>query len=217
MISSILHFCAQHPFLLLPCSIFAMLLIFYLGRKKFPIASKLAIVLPIWGVINLIYGGEWNAEYVYNHGLKGTGVVISIEPTNNRINDVEVVNYHCLIKTKDGTTIKAYFENSGTVFYPQNSLELLPQIGEQFSVKYMANNAENFIILTNDSKSGFSNKMECTQLLQEIASAQAAYNFDPSDKEKAKAFRSMLNQFLKGPCDENIKTAYRLVLEQMKL
>src|SRR3990167_1952773 len=102
MTSNFLHFCAQHPFLLLPCSVFAMLLILYLGKKRFPKASKLALLLPVWGVINLIYAGDWNAEYVYNHGVKGEGVVVRLEPTDTWINEVQVVNYHCLIKTKSG-------------------------------------------------------------------------------------------------------------------
>lgn len=216
MTSNFLHFCAQHPFLLLPCSIFAMLLILYLGRKRFPKASKLALLLPVWGVINLIYASDWNAQYVYNHGTKGTGVIVRVENTNNYINHVQVVNYHCLIKTKEGKTVKSYFENSGAAFYPANELEIPPQIGESFSVKYIPGDEENFIILTNDKNSGYSNKMNCTKLLQEMVSAQAAYNFDKSDDGNKRAYKRLVEKFLKEPCDTNLQRVYRMQLEELK-
>lgn len=216
MTSGFLHFCALHPFLLLPCSIFAMLLILYLGKKRYPKASKLALLLPVWGVINLIYGGDWNAEYVYNHGVKGTGVIVRIENTNNYVNHVQVVNYHCLIKTKEGKTVKSYFENSGDAFYPANELEIPPQIGESFSVKYIEGDEENFIILTNDVKSGFSNKINCTKVLQEMVSAQAEYNFDKTNSGNKHKFKRLVEKFLQAPCDTNLQRVYRMQLEELK-
>ncbi len=193
-----------------------MLLILYLGRKRFPKASKLALLLPVWGVINLIYGGDWNAEYVYNHGVKGTGVIVRVENTNSYINHVQVVNYHCLIKTKEGKTVKTYFENSGDAFYPANELEMPPQIGESFSVKYIEGDEENFIILTNDKKNGFSNKINCTKLLQEMVSAQATYNFDKTNSSNKRAFKQLVEKFLKEPCDTNLQRVYRMQLEELK-
>jgi hypothetical protein len=215
MTSSFLRFGALHPFLILPCSIFLMLLILYFGRKRFPKASLLALLLPVWGVINLIYGGHWNAEYVYNHGVKGTGVIVRVENTNNYINHVQVINYHCLIKTKEGKSIKTYFENSGDAFYPANELEIPPQIGESFSVKYIVGNEENFIILTNDRKNGFSNKINCTKLLQEMVSAQATYNFDKANVDNKRAFKQLVEKFLKEPCDTNLQRVYRMQLEEL--
>lgn len=216
MTSSFLRFGALHPFLILPCSIILMLLILYFGRKRFPKASLLALLLPVWGVINLIYGGDWNAEYVYNHGVKGTGVIVRVENTNNYINHVQVVNYHCLIKTKEGKSIKTYFENSGAVFYPANELEMSPQIGESFSVKYIEGDEENFIILTNDRKNGFSNKINCTKLLQEMVSAQATYNFDKTNAGNKRAYKQLVEKFLKEPCDTNLQRVYRMQLEELK-
>ena len=180
-----------------------MLLILYLGKKRFPKASKLALLLPVWGIINLIYGGGWNAQYVYNHGTKGTGVIVRVENTNNYVN-------------QEGKTVKSYFENSGDAFYPANELEMPPQIGESFSVKYMPGDEENFIILTNDPKNGFSNKINCTQLLQEMVSAQAAYNFDKTNTGNKRAFKHLLEKFLKEPCDTNLQRVYRMQLEELK-
>ncbi|ASS50677.1 MAG: hypothetical protein A3D31_14030 [Candidatus Fluviicola riflensis] len=193
-----------------------MLLILYLGKKRFPKASKLALLLPVWGVINLIYAGDWNAEYVYNHGVKGEGVVVRLEPTDTWINEVQVVNYHCLIKTKSGKTVETYFENNGDAFYPANELEIPPQIGETFSVKYMEGDEENFIILTDDKKSGYSNKINCTKLLQELVSAQAAYNFDKTNAGNKRQFKHLVEKFLKAPCDTNLQRVYQMQLEELK-
>lgn len=216
MTSNFLHFCSLHPFLILPGSIIAMLLIYHFGRKRYPKASNLVLLLPVFGVINLIYGGDWNKEYVYNHGVKGTGVIVRIENTNNYVNRVQVVNYHCLIKTNENKTVKAYFENSGDAFYPANELELAPQIGESFSIKYIPGDEDNFIILTNDIKSNFSNKINCTQLLEELVSAQAAYNFDKTDAGNKRAFKRSVEKFLQTPCDTNLQNVYRIQLEALK-
>lgn len=216
MTSNFLSFGAHHPFLILPCSIIAMLLIFRFGKKRYPKASMLALLLPVWGIINLIYGGDWNREYVYNHGVKGTGVIVRVENTNNYVNRVQVVNYHCLIKTKEGKTVKTYFENSGDAFYPPNELEIPPQIGESFSVKYIEGDEENFIILTNDVKSGFSNKINCTKVLQEMVSAQAEYNFDKTDAGNKHKFKRLVEKFLQAPCDTNLQRVYRMQLEELK-
>jgi hypothetical protein len=193
-----------------------MLLVLYLCRKRYPRASILALLLPVWGVINLIYAGDWNAEYVYNHGVKGKGVIVRVEATNNYINHIQVVNYHCLIKTKKRKTVKTYFENSGDAFYPANELEMPPQIGESFSVKYIEGDEENFIILTNDSKNGFSNKINCTKLLQEMVSAQATYNFDKTNTSNKRAFKQLVEKFLKEPCDTNLQRVYHMQMEELK-
>jgi hypothetical protein len=193
-----------------------MLLILFFGRKKFPKASKLALLLPVWGVINLIYGGDWNAEYVYNHGVKGTGVIVEVEQTNSYVNHVQVVNYHCLIKTREGKTVKTYFENNGDAFYPANEMGIPPIIGESFSVKYIEGDEENFIILTNDRKSGFSNKLNCTKLLQEMVSAQAEYNFDKTNAVTKRTFKRLVEKFLQAPCDTNLQNVYRMQLEELK-
>jgi len=193
-----------------------MLLLYRFGKKRYPKASNLALLLPVFGVINLIYGGDWNREYVNNHGVKGTGVIVRIENTNNYVNRVQVVNYHCLIKTKDNKTVKTYFENSGDAFYPSNEMEIAPQIGESFSVKYIPGDEENFIILTNDIKSNFSNKVNCTKLLEELVSAQAAYNFDKTNVSNKKAFKQSVEKFLQTPCDTNLQRIYRMQLEELK-
>lgn len=193
-----------------------MLLILYLGKRRYPKASKLALLLPVWGIINLVYGAGWNAEYVYKHGVRGEGVIIRVEPTNSWINEVQVFNYHCLIKTKSGKTIETYFENSGDAFYPATDLWMPPQIGEPFSIKYVDGDEDNFIILTNDQASAYSNKINCTQLLQEITSAQAAYNFDKKNAANKRAFKQLIEKFLKEPCDTNLQRAYRMQLEELR-
>jgi len=215
MSSAILHFCAAHPFLLLFLTITTPILLMVLLAKRFPKKSKWLLLLPILGMIGFIYGSDWNGSYVFKNGIKGTGVVISVEPTSVVINEVQEFQYNCLIKTKEGKTLNAYFVNNDYIFYPQSSMWMPPAIGEEFTIKYIEGDEDNFIILTNDQTSNYSNKINCTELLSKIATAQATYNFDPSDPKKASAFRSLLNQFLQGPCDENVKTAYRLLLEQM--
>jgi hypothetical protein len=214
IVSAFLQFCALHPFLLLGLSIVLMCLIFYKAAKKHLLLSGFALMLPVFGVVNFIWGSEWNAAYVYRHGEKGTGTVIRINPTNTWINNVREVEYVCLIKTKDGETMNAAFFNNASVFYPDPELWMPPQIGEQFDVKYIPGNETNFIILTNDPGSAYSNKINCFKLLQKIASAKAAYEFDPSHAQNKKTYTALIRRYLQSPCDTNMKKAYELILQQ---
>jgi hypothetical protein len=62
MISVFLHFCATHPFLLMVILVTLMLVIFYKTNKNDRTIywSNLAWLLPVFGIVNFIWGDEWN-------------------------------------------------------------------------------------------------------------------------------------------------------------
>jgi len=215
MVSAILYFCSHYALVLLFIASFVVpfLWIFFLRKRKK--AGFLLLILPLLAVINLIYGTNWNNSYVYNNGVKSTGVVLRIAPTNRWVNHVQQVEYQCLIRTKEGKTIPAVFLNDGNAFFPQQEIWMPPMIGEQFSLKYIPGDETNFIILTNEPGSGYASKFTCTEKLMQISPAKAAYEFDPADPAKKKAYQKVLKEYLQTPCDTNLQKVYREELKKL--
>lgn len=214
--SHVLYFLSAHGFMIVPLAIVLMLIVLAIWRKKYPVASRfLAVSLVAFAIVNLIWGGTWNASYVHKHGVRGEAVVTKIVPTNNYINDVQVMEYRCLLRTQSGKVFSVSFENSGDIFYPQTDLWMPPAIGESFTVRYMEGHEANFIIPTDDKKSSYSNKVQCIELMQEIASAKAAYEFDRKNTENRKSYKTLLQQFIQQDCDTNLQKVYRMELEKL--
>jgi hypothetical protein len=101
------------------------------------------------------------------------------------------------------------------IFYPEPKIRMLPGAGETFNIRYTPGNESNFVIVTNDVTSAYSNKLSCTKLLTQIAEAQTIYRFDPSNRGNKRAYAKLLRRFLKEPCDTNTKKAYEQVLKQL--
>jgi hypothetical protein len=169
----------------------------------------------LFAILNLIYGGEWNNDYVAKHGIKSTGVVLRIVPTNRWVNHVQQISYECLIRTKNGKTTEVQFVNDGNIFYPEQELWIPPAIGETFPVKYIQNDPQNFIILTNEPGNRYSSKFSCTEILMKIAPAKTAYEFDRNDPTRKKTYRNVLEQYLQAPCDTNLQKIYREELKKL--
>lgn len=215
MVSAFLYFCSQHGILLMFLLVFLTPVLWVFLRIRFPKGVMLSLLLPVFGIVNLIFGSDWNANYVNKHGVKGTGVVIRIVPTNRWTNNVQEVEYECLIRTKEGKTIPAVFLNDGNAFFPQQEIWMPPMIGEQFSLKYIPGDETNFIILTNEPGSGYASKFTCTEKLMQISPAKAAYEFDPADPAKKKAYQKVLKEYLRAPCDTNLQKVYREELKKL--
>lgn len=214
--SHILHFLSAHGFMLIPLAVVSMLIIIAIGRKKYPAGSKfLGIGILVFAIINLIWGGGWNAAYVHKNGVSGEAVVTKIVPTNNYINEVQVMEYHCLLRTKSGKVIPVLFENNGDIFYPKIELWMPPAIGETFTVRYISGHEENFIIPTDDPKSHYADKLRCTELIEQITSAKAAYEFDRKNNRNKGAYRRLLKHYISLDCDTNLTKVYQLELDKL--
>lgn len=215
--SHILYFLSAHGFLLVPLAVVLMLIVMAVGRKKYPSGSKLlGISILVFAILNLIWGGSWNAAYVHKHGVRGEAVVTKIVPTNNYINEERVVEYHCLLRTRSGKVVKVLFENSADIFYPKTDLWMPPTVGESFTVRYIAGHEVNFIIPTDDAESSYAEKLRCTELLEDIASAKAAFEFDKKNTSNKKTYVRLLETYISQDCDTNLTKAYSLELEQLK-
>jgi len=215
MASAILYFCSHYALLLLflACFLTPLIWAFFLRKRKK--RGFFLLLFPLFAVLNLIYGTEWNNDYVAKHGVKSTGVVLRIVPTNRWVNHVQQVSYECLIRTKNGKTTEVQFVNNGNIFYPEQELWIPPTIGETFPVKYIPNDPQNFIILTNEPGSQYSSKFSCTEILMKIAPAKTAYEFDRNDPARKKTYRNILEQYLQTPCDTNLQKMYREELRKL--
>jgi hypothetical protein len=68
--SPLLFFLSKHAFFILPISIIFSILCFVSLRKLFPRAVYLCFVFPVFGLLSLLFAGDWNASYVYKMALR---------------------------------------------------------------------------------------------------------------------------------------------------
>ncbi len=122
-----------------------------------------------------------------------------------------MVEYNCLLKLSDGSQVKAVFENNNSLFYPPNDLVILPTVGKVFPIIYMEGDETNFIIPTDSTNV----ELNCMELLQELSSAQAAYELDKLNQKNKTEYINEINQYLSHPCDTNMQMAFKMVLKQL--
>jgi hypothetical protein len=211
MKSNLLQFLSQHVFLIMALSVIIMIIGFMIPIKKRTVFLVMLFLLPIFGVVNLIFSADWNAKYLYENGVEGDAVVTLIEPTNNYINEVQVFKYQCTIKTATGKQAKAVFENNHDLIYPKDEQSTLPSIGKVFKVKYIPTDEDNFIILVYKDI-----EQKCMKLLENIWAAQGLYQLDKTNQENKREYKREINIFLKEPCDTNVQKGIKLLLEQLK-
>lgn len=180
-------------------------------RKKFPRAIPILFLLPLFGVVCLIYAKDWHASHVFKNGLTGEGVILESVPTNNYVNHVQVIQFNCLLKLADGRQMRTSIENSSDIFYPNKNPLMSFGVGKKFPIRYMAGDESNFIIPTDVSNP----EENCNQLLLKVSSAQAAYNLDKSNTQNKNEFKEAIKYYLTQPCDTNMQTAFSLLLQQM--
>ena len=180
-------------------------------RKKFPRAIALLFLLPVFGVVCLIFAGDWHAKHVFNNGLKGEGVILESVPTNNYVNHVQVIQYNCLLKLSDGRQVRTSIENNSDIFYPNKNPIMSFEVGKKFPIRYMEGDESNFIIPTDQSNP----EENCNQVLLKVSAAQAAYNLDKSNEQNKNELKKTIDYYLTQPCDTNMQTAFRLLRQQL--
>jgi hypothetical protein len=212
--SRLLHTFSHHPYLVLILSVFVCcgLIAYSIARKK-PLVI-FAVLILILGILNIIWGYEWNDEYVEKNGVHGTGVVTEIKPTNIEINDVEEVEYITLLKLSDGRTAEGVFTNNGKTFYPRLSAWQPPSVGEVFSVKYIDRDPSNFIICTTDS-SEYAIRILCYSAIDRLQKAAAKYQLDKSNAMFKVEYKVAIEGLLKVGCSADQKIMYKIILEQL--
>jgi hypothetical protein len=217
MISKLLHFFSFHSHLILVLFLMGgiMSASFLIPKNRMGLKFLFAFFLPVIGVGNFIYGRDINANYVDSHGVTSQAVVTEINATNTTVNHVRELEYKTLIKTNDNNTVESYFNNNKDVFYPKTDIWSPPSIGETFAVKYMPNDPENFIILTQDTNSNYSNKLICTEIQVRLSAAKAKYSLDNKNSEFKTAYKTVIQEILKAKCDTSIKYIYKLELNKL--
>lgn len=211
MQAHLLSFLSNYSLFILPISVLITVFGVMFLRKKFPRAIFLLFLLPLFGVVCLIFAGDWHAAHVFKNGLKGEAVILESVPTNNYVNHVQVIQYNCLLKLSDGRQVRARIENSSDIFYPNKNPLMSFGVGKKFPIRYIAGDESNFIIPTDVSNS----EENCNQMLLKVSSAQAAYNLDKNNTQNKKEFKKAIEYYLTQPCDTNMQTAFRLLLQQL--
>ena len=221
-IISICHYLLIHRFGFLVASIlfvvFMQLIIKQLPIKKSAKTTlKIASALCIWAsLLFFIFGMKFTNGLIYKNGKTGKAQVINEANTGDMYNEEPVLKYTVLIKTKSGETFETSFESLDFNIYPELENVDYPSLGVTFHVKYMENNPDVFIIVSNDD-SPYALQMHCSKLLLQVNTAKSKYNFDPSNQSYKKDYKDALKVYLSDGCNKKDAIYKSLELELQRL
>lgn len=152
--------------------------------KKKPIYNFLALVLIGLAMLNMFLGSRVTNSIIDKNGVLGTAIITDMAGTGDYYNYEESIQYNVLIKTKEGKTMETSFDSADHNVYPTPAEGKFsyPDQGVEFSVKYLPDAPEHFIILLNED-SAFAKELGCEELLKQLNSAEQKMNFDQTNQE----------------------------------
>lgn len=174
------------------------------GVKKNGNYTFWSIFLMLLAMLNVFFGSAITNRIINQQGVLGTGVVTHIEGINEIYNDRQVMRYDVLIKTKNDQTIETSFKSSDFNIYPrpENGFSY-PQVGVEFTAKYLPKDPRQFIILLNE-ESDYVEQLECNDLLVEVGTAQQKMNFDKANQTFKENYEKLWKSYQDKNCLQNL-------------
>ena len=156
ILSAILYFLSQHPFLSWLVFILVGLAVgrAIARRKRHPGWHLLVAPFFFFGIVNIFTGSIFNALFLNAVGQTGTAVVTHSEETSSTLNDQAIWAYDAVLKTADGRDVVTGFNTMTASIYPISNEILIPPEGEVFVVKYVPGFPRNIAIMRDLSPYG---------------------------------------------------------------
>lgn len=156
ILSAILYFLTQHPFLswatlILVSVVLARLMVVWRRRRGW---YFLILFSCVYGMVNIFTGHIINALFLNAVGVAGTAVVTHSRETNSTLNDQPIWAYDAVLKTADGRDVVTRFNTMTASIYPIRNTILIPPEGEVFAVKYLPGFPRNLVIMSDQSAYG---------------------------------------------------------------
>ncbi|MGI4834955.1 MAG: hypothetical protein ACRYFK_15995 [Janthinobacterium lividum] len=150
-------------------------------------------------VLNVFFGSMLAARLVYRAGATGRGEVISSYGTSTQVNSHNVVGYRVLLRTQQGQTVPASFEDDDFNVYPPANSVVYPGVGDQFTARYLPDYPQDFVIVTNDN-SPYAHQLGCAALLDSLHAARRTHEFDLANTTSKQAYRILIRRVIAQGC-----------------
>lgn len=194
--SHVLKFNSDYGFYMLFLYMFLITLIAL--SRHLVIAGILVVLL----IVNYIYSGHLNHNFLRRNGEQGFGIVTEIEQTEIWVNDVRQLRLKVILKTREGQAVKTDFTTNDDIYDTKLNMERLPgpNIGEEFAILYLPGHKKNFSILPEDRSTPYGKRVVCTEIAGRLQSVTAAFKFTPNDEGARKDYERVLQEFQKNEC-----------------
>lgn len=143
------------------------------------LAGVLTAVLIACALLNLEFGADLSARLVFSHGQAGEGTIAGTFATGIMNNNHDVAGYRALLRMADGSMSETTFHDDDSIVYPSLGGVVYPQMGDRFTVRYLASFPRDFVIVSNDD-SPWALSLNCDALTTSLAEAKTKYEFEPS-------------------------------------
>ncbi len=173
-----------------------------LRKLGFRLRAYLPVAI-IGGLLVVVFGSGLAVRMVHFVGEKGSATITGTFATNVQHNNGhDVVGYNVLIRTAQGKVVETSFESDDFNIYPPKNTITYPNVGDHFTVYYIRQYPQDFIIVDNDD-SPWATTLRCLTLDREREEAREKYEFERDDPSYRAAYIAEIQKFINGGCTSN--------------
>ena len=196
LLSKLLHFATYHPLKFLIISVVVTSFVTSLVSKITKTEGAFAAIPIVFflSIGNLIAGHWINAFFIHNVGVYGKAIIVDSGDAGFMINDWEASYYDILVTTEEGQEILTNGTDMSIPLYPLRNTILMPPIDEEFVVKYVPGDEENFVIMADDSNYG--KRRLLGEARQPVERARHLYEASSENLDFVQQYREALQTFI---------------------
>lgn len=222
IISVVAYFFSSHQFVFFFVGIVGSIIVFSLakeiGNKIIRNTTIISVIFFLcYTILNFIWGSDISGALINKYGKKTSAVITDIEHTNSNYNDVPVMKYHVMYRTADNKIIKSHFTTTSFNIYPtpEDGYQY-PEKGIEFTIKYIPNSEDTFIILANDLTSAYGKKLKCDGVYKSVRKAEEEYQFAKSNVTFKKNYAAAIRLYLANSYNAALADHYKKELQTIE-
>lgn len=171
------------------------------GLRRMAILWLIPVIVG-YALLNLIFGPDWGVALIYRFGQPAAATITGRFPTSDVYNDQNVVGYHVLIRSANGTVTETTFRTDDFNVYPPRNATRYPNTGDMFTVRYLRRYPEDFVIVRGDG-SPWSSRLRCEALAVAAGQADQKANFAPANQPFQQAAQAARAAFQSAGCQDD--------------